>query len=195
MNVFNKYNIAFNGLSAGDHDFGFDVGDDLFEAFEGSEIKHGKAHADVVLHKASGVLTLSFRITGRVTVECDRCLEDCDLPVDYTGQLAVKFTDRELEAGEEYDGEVLWLNPQAGELNVAQYIYESIALSLPYQRVHPDGADGKPSCNPDMLARFGIITEEEFERMAAGDQYSMEMGEGADKLLELKQKMEKEGGK
>ena len=35
-----------------------------------------------------------------------------------------------------------------------QYIYESIVLSLPYRRVHPDG-----ECDPDMMARFTPATD------------------------------------
>ena len=53
------------------------------------------------------------------------------------------------------------------ELNVAQYIYESICLSLPYQRVHPDDGEGHSTCDPDMLSRFRIVSEEEFGRLCS----------------------------
>ena len=41
-------------------------------------------------------------------------------------------------------------------------IYESIVLSLPYSRVHEDG-----ECNPEMLASFTEISEEELEELEA----------------------------
>ena len=47
-----------------------------------------------------------------------------------------------------------------GEVSLAQYIYESIVLSLPYQRVHPEG-----ECDADMLHRFRIVSQEEFSQI------------------------------
>lgn len=69
-------------------------------------------------------------------VECDRCLGDCSVPIDYEGELLVKFSDEVRE----YDGDTLWLSPSEDFVDLTQYIYESIVLSLPYQRVHPDGS-------------------------------------------------------
>ena len=116
-------------------------------------------------------------------VPCDRCLEDCPIAIDYEGRLVVKFSEEELE----YDGEVMWLYPGESEVDLSHYIYESIILSLPYQRVHEEGA-----CDPSMIARFTIGTEEELEAIeerAAKE----EQTEGAwDKLAALKAQMEKE---
>jgi uncharacterized metal-binding protein YceD (DUF177 family) len=47
-------------------------------------------------------------------------------------------------------------------LDLTQYIYESIVLSLPYSRVHEEG-----ECNPEMLASFQEISEEELEALEA----------------------------
>lgn len=99
------------------------------------------------------MLTADVRITGHVVVPCDRCLEDCRIPIDFEGRLLVKFSDEPRE----YDGEVLWLLPGEDEVDLSQYIYESIVLSLPYQRVHPEG-----ECDPEMLKRFRIVSDEEF---------------------------------
>ena len=81
------------------------------------------------------MLSLQTVIRGTVTVACDRCLEDCRLPVAFDGTLLVRFSDEVAD----YDGEVMWISPAEGEVSLAQYIYESIILSLPYQRVHPEG--------------------------------------------------------
>ena len=65
---------------------------------------------------------------------------------------------------------------------------ESIVLALPYQRVHPDG-----ECNPDMLERFRIVSDEEFGRLE--DRIEAEgrnEGEWA-KLAALKEQMEADG--
>lgn len=185
MDVRKRYDIHFKGLGAGEHRFTFDIGDKFFAAFEGSEVKAGDLVADITLTKNGSLMTLDFVITGTATVECDRCLGDCELPVDFRETLNVRFSDRIAAQEGEYDGEVLWLNSGENVLNVAQYIYESVVLSLPYQRVHPEG-----ECDPRMLERFSIVSEEEFERLAA----EPEMQKMADnpeweKLRKLKEKM------
>ncbi len=185
MDAHKRYDIHFKGLGAGEHRFSFGVDDEFFAAFEGSEVKKGNATADVVLHKSGSLMTLDFTIKGTVTVECDRCLGDCELPVDFRETLSVRFSDKIAAEQSEFDGEVMWINTGESTLNVAQYIYESIVLSLPYQRVHPDG-----KCDPEMLERFSIVSEDEFEEMAAAS----EMQKMADnpeweKLRKLKEQL------
>jgi uncharacterized metal-binding protein YceD (DUF177 family) len=189
MDIRKRYDIHFKGLGEGEHRFCFDMDDRFFGAFEGSEVKGGKATADVVLNKSGNVMLLEFDIKGSVTVECDRCLEDCEMPIDFQDELRVRLSDRIAAEGGEYDGEVLWLGSSESELNIAQYIYESIVLSLPYQRVHAD-VDGKPGCNPEMLERFSIVSEEEFENMASEPEMQ-KMAENPEweKLRKLKEKM------
>ena len=74
------------------------------------------------------------------------------------------------------------------EVDLTQYIYESIVLALPYQRVHPDG-----ECNPDMLERFRIVSDEEFGRLEdRAEAEGRNEGEWA-KLAALKEQMEADG--
>lgn len=190
MDVRKLYDIHFKGVAEGEHRFGFEIDDRFFSSFEGSEIKGGEVAADVLLSKSGNVMLLQFVIKGSVVVECDRCLEDCPIPVDFSDELRVRFSDRIAAQGGEYDGEVLWLNSSEGTLNVAQYIYESIVLALPYQRVHPEGEDGKPGCAPEMLERFAIISGEEFEKLAAeGQVQKMADNPEWEKLREMKEKL------
>lgn len=181
MEVAQHYSIAYKGLRPGPHDFDFAVDGALFRAFGSEEIKDGDCRVVVRLERAETQLTLDVRITGSVVVECDRCLEDCSVPVDFEGRLLVKFSD---EPGE-YDGEVLWLLPAEDEVDLSQYIYESIVLSLPYQRVHPEG-----ECDPEMLRRFRIVSDEEFGAVEAR---AGAASEGAwEKLSALRERMEAE---
>lgn len=186
VDILKKYVIPYKGLGIGKHRFQFEVNDRFFEAFENSEVKRGEARVEVELTKNTTLLTLDVAIDGQVIVECDRCLEDCPIPVHYNGQLLVRFSETQVE----YDGEVMWLSPAESEVNLAQYIYESICLSLPYQRVHPLDENGNPTCNPEMLARFKIVTPEEFDRI---EQEAAEHGApnpAFEKLKALKDKME-----
>ena len=130
------------------------------------------------------MLTLDVTVDGSVVVECDRCLEDCNVPIHYEGQLLVKFSDEV----HEYDGEVIWLLPMEDEVDLTQYIYESIVLALPYQRVHPEG-----ECNPEMLERFRIVSDSELAAVEArAGAQEHDGGEWA-KLAALKEQMEADG--
>lgn len=182
MDVTQRYSIAFRGLGAGVHDFRFEVDEALFEAFGSTEIKNGACGVDVRLERMESQMAIDVSIHGSVVVVCDRCLEDCDVPVDFEGRLMVKFSDEALE----YDGEVLWLLPCENEVDLSQYIYESIVLSLPYRRVHPEG-----ECDPAMLERFRIVSDEEFAAIEA--QAAQEHAGGQwDKLSELRERMQAE---
>ena len=180
MEVAQRYSIAWKGLKNGRHDFRFEVDKALFEAFESTEIKDGRCEVSVGVDRSEKQLTLDVGITGHVVVECDRCLEDCRVPIDFEGQLVVKFSDEV----HEYDGEVMWMLPGEDRVELAQYIYESIVLSLPYQRVHPEG-----ECDPDMLGRFRIVSDEEFASIEAGAGGEERRGGEWAKLAELRECM------
>jgi uncharacterized metal-binding protein YceD (DUF177 family) len=158
MEQIGLYTIAYKGLKNGSYDFDFKVDSALFEAYETEEIKGGDCVVRVKLNRSESMLELNVDIEGEVICECDRCLEDCPIAIDYNGDLVVKFS----EETDFYDGDVMWISPAEDMLDLTQYIYESIVLSLPYSRVHEDG-----QCNPEMLASFQEISEEELEALEA----------------------------
>ncbi|MCI5718215.1 MAG: DUF177 domain-containing protein [Alistipes sp.] len=145
MELEKKYSIAYKGLKNGLHEEDFDVDGTLFSAYESKDVKDGRCKVHVAMRKSETQLMLDVEIDGEVVCECDRCLEDCTIPVHYDGALLVHISD---QAGE-YDGDNMWVSPEEEDIDLTQYIYESIILSLPYRRVHPDG-----ECDPDMMARF-----------------------------------------
>ncbi len=182
MENLNAYSIDYKSLAVGSHKFSFAVDCDLFLAFENEDIRGGKFAVAVELQKSATMLLVDVNIEGEAIVECDRCLDDCAIAVDYSGRLTVKFSDEIAE----YDGEVMWLSPSESELDLSQYIYESILLSLPYRRVHAEG-----ECNPEMEARFRVATAEEIDRL---EQQAMQGGVGNDnmeRLAALRAQMEK----
>lgn len=187
MDILDRYNIPWKGLSNGSHRFDFDMGDAFFKAFGDSVVSGGQLHAEVDANKSASMLVLNVSIHGEVNTQCDRCLGDLSFPVDYEGVLTVRFSDET----DEYDGDVMWLSPSQSEVPLAQYLYESIILSLPYQRVHGTDENGNSMCDRDMLARFRIVSEDEFEEIAAQKQ-AMEQSLAVSELQRLKEKLEKE---
>jgi uncharacterized metal-binding protein YceD (DUF177 family) len=157
-----RYTIAHKGLKEGAHAFEWRVGDEFWRAHPEGGIIGGEVNVAATLEKsATGVMRLAVEIRGAVTVPCDRCLEDCELPVRYKGRLTVKVSEEE----HPFEGDILWINPGDATIDLEQYIYESVVLSLPLQRVHPEDVHGRPLCNPAMLERFRIVSEEEFENI------------------------------
>lgn len=150
MELEQKYSIAYKGLKNGLHEVDFDVDGALFKAYESKEIKDGRCKVHVDIDKSDTQLILDVTIDGHVVCECDRCLEDCTIPVHFDGRLTVFVSDHQGE----YDGDNMWVSPDEEDINLMQYIYESIVLSLPYRRVHPDG-----ECDPDMMVRFTPATD------------------------------------
>lgn len=164
MELEQKYSIAYKGLKNGLHEVDFDVDGALFKAYESKEIKDGRCKVHVDIDKSDTQLILDVTIDGHVVCECDRCLEDCTIPVHFDGRLTVFVSDHQGE----YDGDYMWVSPDEEDINLMQYIYESIVLSLPYRRVHPDG-----ECDPDMMVRFTPATDTAISA-AAGSLSAME---------------------
>ena len=180
------YSIVFKGLADGVHEFVFSVGDAFFAAADNDDLRGGDCSANFRMQKAGNTMTLDAKINGTVITACDRCLEDCPVDVEFNGTLTVRVSDETAE----YDGETLWISPAENQIDLGQYIYESIVLALPYRRVHADG-----ECNPEMMARFTVTTAEEFDRMEEEVENSRRhglAGRDMEKLAALKARMEAE---
>lgn len=138
MDKFKEYTIPFVGLKVGKHQFQYTVDNKFFELFDFTEFNSAAIEVDIILDKKSTMLELQFKSKGVVNVDCDVSSEPFDLKIKGKLMLVVKF-------GEEYndDNEEMLIIPHGEyQINVAQYIYEMIVLSVPAKRVHPGVADG-----------------------------------------------------
>lgn len=148
--MYAKYSIPIHGLKEGHHDFVFDIDSDFFESFEESEVKEGSIKVVAGLVKEATHLDIGIKMNGTLTVACDRCLDDMDYPITFEGRVSVRSG---VERSEE-DLDVIFVQDDVLELDLSQYFYDAIMLSLPIQRVHPDDEDGKSGCNPLMLKKI-----------------------------------------
>ena len=153
----NKYNIEFKGLKEGLHEYEFEVNNKFFEHFDESLVKNGDVSVKVTLEKRSAFLKLLFSISGWLELTCDRCLEEYPQDVELETELFIKFGEEtEYEEGDN----VIWVLPEEHAIELAQVIYEYVALSIPLRQVHPNET-GENSCNPEMLERLNNITHVE----------------------------------
>ncbi|MFW0739021.1 YceD family protein [Flavobacterium sp. N502536] len=147
--------IPFVGLKLGKHHFEYQISNTFFANFDYDEFQSSDIKVGLVLEKKSNMLELEFKHKGTVNVPCDLTSEDFDLPLKGKMKLIVRF-------GEEFnnDNEELLILPHGEhEIDVAQYIYEMIALSVPLKRVHPGVKDG--SLQTDALKKLNELTVKE----------------------------------
>lgn len=141
-----EYVINYGSLPFGEHEFEFQVNDKFFQRFENSLVQKGNIDVLVVVDKKETLMLLDFTMEGSVIVECDRCLEDLELPIDSYDELVVKFGESEETESEE----VIVVSSKEYEINVAQFIYEYISLQIPMRNVH-DEEDNGQTCDPEIL--------------------------------------------
>ena len=147
------YKIPFRGLNEGKHAYEFSIDHKFFDLFPESEIKEGELNAMVDVIKRANGLEAEFAITGKVKVTCDRCLDEFDFPISTKEKLFFEFGEESLEVTDE----LIMLSAAENMLNLGQYIYEFINLSLPLQRIHPNDKSGKSLCNPVMLEKLNQL--------------------------------------
>jgi uncharacterized metal-binding protein YceD (DUF177 family) len=148
--------IPFSGLKVGNHPYTFEIEDKFFEHFEYSEIKKGNIHVDCMLDKQVRMMVLFFDLAGRITVPCDRCGEEFDLPVEGSQKLIVKFG---LDHKEEAE-DILVITEKEHELDISQFLYEYVHLLLPIKKIHGTDENGKSLCDPEVI-RYIIETEDQ----------------------------------
>jgi uncharacterized protein len=155
-----SYTILFSGLKEGHHTIDFEIDKEFFELFEESEVKEGSLIANIELDKRSTHLDMVIKVSGKVRISCDRCLEMFSQSVSCENRLLVKFG----KVIEDIDPDILSLQADAYELDLQQQIYEFIILALPIKRVHPPDKNRKSTCDPGMLKKLEeLIIEEEKE--------------------------------
>ena len=138
MKSTNEYLIPFIGLKIGKHQFEFNIDKKFFDEFSFDEFESCNIIANVVLEKKATMLEINFKHKGTVNVPCDLTGEQFDLPIKGKIKLVVQF-------GEEFNNdndELLILPHGEHQIDLAQYIYEMIVLSIPPKRVHPGVKDG-----------------------------------------------------
>ena len=125
-------------------EYQYQLDNQFFAELDAPEVQKGKVDVTLRVRKTSGVYQLEFHTEGQVVVICDRCLDEMEQPVESDDRLKVKL-------GAEYSEEddIVVVPEEDGYINVAWFIYEFIALSIPMKHVHAPG-----KCNKDMVSKL-----------------------------------------
>jgi uncharacterized metal-binding protein YceD (DUF177 family) len=133
-----EFIIPFSGLKQGKHEFEYTIDNTFFESFEYDEFNGADIKLDVTLNKMSTMMELEMKARGTVNVNCDLTSEPYDQKIKADLELVVKF-------GDEYNNdndEILIIPHSEYQINIAQYVYEMLVLSVPLKKVHPGVLDG-----------------------------------------------------
>lgn len=102
---------------------------------ESADIRDARLKVIATVNVKGDIFELTLKVSGEITLICDRCLDEMQMPVDTEYNVFVKY-------GEDYndDSDNLLVIPESDNfLNIAYILYDTVALTVPIKHVHPLG--------------------------------------------------------
>jgi uncharacterized metal-binding protein YceD (DUF177 family) len=164
MKPLREFEIAFVALKPGEHTFQYQITDSFFENYGPQDFTNCEATVKLLLEKNNNFFLLKFEVGGKATVNCDRCGQPFELQLWDDFNQIVKVVDNPEEMIGDEDPDVAYISKSESHLNVAEWIYEFINLSIPMQRIHPANADGKSGCDPKILEMLDNMSQQSGEK-------------------------------
>jgi len=156
-----EYEIAFVGLKPGEHHFTYEITDKFFEPYQEQDFKNCQATVKLKLDKKTGFMLLKFDVDGRLELICDRCGNNLQLQLWDEFNIVVKMVDDPDTMNErEEDPDIYYISKGESHLDVAEWIYEFINLSIPMQRMCKEDEIGGPQCNTEVLDKLRKMEED-----------------------------------
>ena len=153
-----EFEIAFLGLKPGVHEYSYSINDKFFEAFQEQDFRNCKANVKLLLDKKSSFMQLKFEIGGTLEVTCDRCNNTLPFNLWDEFNLTVKMAeDPELMNVQEDDPDMYYIAQGESHLDITNWVYEFINLSIPLQKTCDFEKMDGPHCNTtamDMLKKL-----------------------------------------
>lgn len=144
-----EFEIAFVGLKPGIHEFSYHIDERFFEEYNDQDFRNPDANVKLLLEKSNGFMMLRFEIGGKAEVSCDRCNNNLPIQLFDDFTVTIKMTDDPERMNEqEEDPDVYYISRSESHIDVKNWIYEFINLSIPMQKTcEYENMDG-PYCNP-----------------------------------------------
>lgn len=134
----------------------FNLDDAFFNELEQEEIIGGNVVAELSIKEVTThIYNVSVTVKGEVGVQCDRCLDELQLPVEASDTVKLKHGRPEEDDGDDW----LYMSENKSAYDFGWTLYEIIETSLPLNRTHAEG-----QCNEAMLeyiSREETLEEEE----------------------------------
>ena len=133
MKGLSKFNIEIYKLANVKHEFDFEIADAFFAHFENSPVSEGNVKVHVSIDKRENMIEANFQFKGEIILVCDRSLEPYHQEIVLEEKLLYKYGEEE----KEIDEQVSIITKQTQVINIGQFIYETIALTIPFKKLHP----------------------------------------------------------
>ena len=151
MSDLNPYKIDFSGLKNGNHKFNFNIDIKFFEGFKYFDFKDSELVVKLNFEKLDKTFKLSFESNGNVTVPCDLSMELYKMQITSKFNLIVKFGSNFCDENDE----ILIIPYGTHQIDISQFIFEMIILSIPLKKVHPGVIDG--SLKSEILNKLKLL--------------------------------------
>jgi uncharacterized metal-binding protein YceD (DUF177 family) len=132
VNTLKKYDISIYGLEDREYSYEFTGSKAFFDVF--SDELTGNFNAKVRLTKTALMLQVKFDIAADMNLICDRTLEPYDESFVSNEKYFFKFGE---ESNQDYSDEMEVIEFGTQTINIAQHLYDFIALAVPLKRIHP----------------------------------------------------------
>ncbi len=137
--------LKIKTLPFGTHAVECHVDESFFNGQEDTEVRRADVEVSLqVTRKSESTYRLEISCHGSVTVACDRCLDDLDLPVDVNYGLNVEQMGTELD---DTGDELLIVPSDWRELDAAPIVRDTVLLAIPMTHSH----ESEDDCNAVML--------------------------------------------
>lgn len=147
--------VKFSGLKDGEHHFNMLVGKAFFTSCQSELLEEGEVNIDLRFMKQPTHFKLDFKLNGWILANCDRCLSEYHQPIDTDFSMVVKLG----EDFEEVDPEMVIIPRSEFELDLRQWIFEYLVLSIPVKKICEEQVEGL-KCDEEVLARLTSENEE-----------------------------------
>ena len=148
-----EFEIAFVGLKPGIHEYKYEVDNKFFANYSQADFTNCQASIHLKLEKNTSFMMLKFEIGGSVNVICDRCGNTLNMDLWDEFNMVIKQVENPDEMNEnEVDPDIFYISRTESHLQVADWIYEFVSLSIPMQRMCDEQEMGGPQCNKEILA-------------------------------------------
>jgi len=152
--ILQKYSIPIAGLSSGTYAYSFVLDNEIFEFYDHPDVKNGTIKIELTLIKRSNVFEIDIKAQGILEVQCDRCLDLFDYPIETTEHIICTIGQQEGYTAEN----IIVLNKGETSIELGQEFYEIVVTEIPIQKLHPLDENQESTCNPEMMKLLNQYT-------------------------------------
>ena len=120
--------------------------------FEYSQYRNGNIIVDSLITINNSEIIGHFHFKGFIETECDICLENFNLQIDFSTDIVFKLSDSLTENNS--NDEIVFISNNDNKIYLEKHFYDYIMLSLPIKKAHSLDKQGNRTCNPEILKKL-----------------------------------------